>query len=132
MDMELDKQKIEELAEKYDLEFVLLFGSQTTGKTHPLSDTDMAFSANRRISPAEVARMQLDFSQNLRIKDLEFADIKDASPLLLKKIAENSQLLYAKSRFLYAEFKIYAYKRYIEAKPLLKLRESQLNNFLCL
>lgn len=36
------KEKIQEIAEKYQLKLVYLFGSQATGKTGPLSDYDFA------------------------------------------------------------------------------------------
>lgn len=36
------KEKIREIAEKYQLKLVYLFGSQVTGKTGPLSDYDFA------------------------------------------------------------------------------------------
>ena len=38
--MEIDREKIKSVAQKYDLEFVVLFGSQATGQTHSKSDID--------------------------------------------------------------------------------------------
>jgi len=123
---------IKKLAEKHGLVLVALFGSVAKGKIHKQSDVDLAVLAEHRLRPAELAEMQFDFSQNLSIKDLELADLKSASPLLLKQIAQYAKLLYEKEPSAFALFKIYGYKSYMEAKPLFILREFQLNKFLSL
>jgi len=122
--------KVEKLARKYEFDFVALFGSEASGKTHKQSDVDMAFSGARNFSPMEIARMQSDFSEELGIKDLELVNMKDAPPLLLKQVALKSRLIYEKNSSGFALFKIYAFKRYMEARKLLDLRELQLNRFL--
>ncbi|MCX6731644.1 MAG: nucleotidyltransferase domain-containing protein, partial [Candidatus Parcubacteria bacterium] len=118
------------LAEKYHLSLVVLFGSQAKGKTHSQSDVDLAFSAEEPMSPADLAKMQTDFSENLKIKDLEMVGLNNAHPFLMKQVAQNSIVLYEKERSLFAEFKIYAFKRFVEAKNLLDLRKLSLNRFL--
>jgi predicted nucleotidyltransferase len=124
------KPEVKKLAKKYHLLLVVLFGSQVGGKMHPQSDVDFAFLSERRMGLLEIAKMQIEFSQRLKIKDLELVDLKAAPPLLLKQIAKKSVLLYEKEPFLFANFKIYALKNFMEAKKLLKLRESSLNKFL--
>lgn len=124
------KQKMPDLAAKYRLDLVVLFGSQAKGTTHAQSDVDIAFHADFNMRPIEIADMQFDFSQTLGLKDIELIDLKDAPPLLLKQIAAHSILLYEKERFFFGNFKIYANKLYMEAQPLLKLRQKQFNHFL--
>ena len=43
MDAELRKQITDFIVEKINPDFIMLFGSQVTGLTHPESDTDLAF-----------------------------------------------------------------------------------------
>lgn len=124
------KPEIEKLAKKYRLSMVVLFGSQVSGKTHPLSDVDFAFLSEKRMTLIEIARMQTIFIRELRLKNLEMVDLKTATPLLLKKIADESILLYEKESLLFADFKIYAYKYFMEAKKLIDLRKLSLNRFL--
>jgi len=124
------KQGIKELAEKYRLLLVVLFGSQVKGKTHSQSDVDLAFSAEEPMSPADLAKMQTDFSENLKIKDLEMVGLNGAHPFLLKQVAQNSIVLYEKERSLFAKFKIYAFKRFVEARNLMDLRKLSLDRFL--
>ncbi len=130
LDTEQIKPKIEKLAKKYHLSLVALFGSQAVDKTHFQSDVDMAFLSSERMSLIDVSKMTMDFSKELEIGNLELVDMKNASPLLLKQVAQKSILLYEKEPSFFADFKIYAYKRFMEAKPLLDMREVSFNKFL--
>ncbi|MFH1564987.1 MAG: nucleotidyltransferase domain-containing protein [bacterium] len=124
------KSKIKKIAKKHKLSLVLLFGSQATGKTHANSDVDIAFVSEKHLRPSDAAKIQLEISQKLKIKNLELVDLKNATPLLLKQIAQKSILLYEKEQFVFANFKIYGFKRFMEAKNLLKLRDLSLDKFI--
>lgn len=130
IDIAAIKDKIRPLAEKYHLKLVVLFGSEARNKTHPQSDVDFGFLADRRLSLKDIAKMQFDFSGILKIGNLEMHDLSNAPPLLLKNIATESILLYEGENSLFNRFKIYGIKIYMEARPLLKLREAALNKFL--
>ena len=56
------KQKIEEVAEKYQLKLVLLFGSRVDGKIHKESDYDVAYLSNRKLSFEEESRLNVAFT----------------------------------------------------------------------
>lgn len=109
---------------------VVLFGSQATGKTHPKSDTDLAFLSEESMGPMDIAIMTEDFSAELGIKNLEFVRLNGAYPFLLKQVAQKSKILYEKEPSSFAGFRIYAFKRFMEEKKLLDLREASLNKFL--
>lgn len=130
LNIEKIKPEIEKLAQKYRLSLVLLFGSQASGKTHPQSDVDLAFLFEKKMDLMDIARMEIEFMENLKIKDLEMVALNGAHPLLLKQAAQKSIVLYEKEPSLFARFKIYAFKRSVEAKKLLDLREMSLNRFL--
>ncbi len=130
LNIEQIKPKIEKLAKKHHLSLMVLFGSQATGKIHSQSDIDMAFLPFKRMNLIDVSKMTIDFSKELGVENLELVDMKNASPLLLKQVAQKSILLYEKEPSFFANFKIYAFKRFMEAKPLLDLRELSLNKFL--
>lgn len=124
------KEKIKALAENNNLSLIILFGSQARNKTHPQSDVDLGFLSVRFFSLADIAKMQFEFSQELKIENIEMVDLKSAPPLLLRRAAEQGILLYEKAPSGFARFKIYAFKRHMEAKPLLGLRKAALNKFL--
>lgn len=130
IDLEKIKSESLALAKKHNLSLFLLFGSQASGKTHPKSDVDFGFLAPKRLSPKEIAKMQFELSEKLKIKDLEIVDLKEAPPLLLKNIARDSILLYQSEPELFARFKIYGIKIFMETKKLLRLREFSFNKFL--
>jgi len=124
------KPKIKNLAEKYRLSMVIVFGSQVKGKTHSQSDVDLAFVSEKSLGPSDIAKMQIEFAENLKVKNLDMTAINGAPPFLLKQMAQNSIVLYEKEHSLFAKFKIYAFKRFMEAKNLLALRELSLSRFL--
>lgn len=131
IDIDKIKPQIKELAEKYGLSLVVLFGSQVAGKTHKESDVDFAFTADKYISPRETTEIIFDFTRGLKTGvNVELVNLKNASPLLLKQIAMRSLLMYEKEPHLYNLFKIYAIKRYIEERKFLKFRDLSLNKFL--
>ncbi|MEK7203014.1 MAG: nucleotidyltransferase domain-containing protein [Patescibacteria group bacterium] len=130
IDLKKIKLDLLDVAKKHSISLFLLFGSQVSGKIHPKSDVDFGFLAEKKLKPNEIAKIQFILSERLKIKDLEVIDLKDASPLLLRNIAQSSILLYQKETELFERFKIYGIKIYMESKKLLKIRESSLNKFL--
>ena len=130
--LQIDKIKplIKELAQKYHLLLVVLFGSQARGKTHARSDVDIAFLSSSPMDLSDIAAMQFEFTQRLHLKDIELVDLRGAPPLLLREVARQSVLLYEQDPLEFANFKIYAFKRFMEARHLLKLRAASLNKFI--
>lgn len=124
------KNRIEQLGRAHRLSLVVLFGSQASGKVYKQSDVDIAFLAERPLGPREIGELALAFSRALGMNDVDLLDLKTAPPLLLKQIAIGSRLLYESEPSLFARFKIYGLKRYMEARSLLKLREASLEKFL--
>lgn len=124
------KQGLEKIARENGLSLVLLFGSQVTGKIHSQSDIDFAFRSEKRISPADEALLQLEFSKILKSKNIELVNLRNSGPVLLRQIARKSVLIFEKEPAGYARFKIYAYKLFMESKKLLEMRSLSLDKFL--
>ncbi len=124
------KSEIASLARKYGITLFVLFGSQATGRTHAQSDADFAFVSKHALSPHEIAHYAFDLSAVAHFSHIELTDIHDAPPLLLKQVAVTGILLYEAEPSVYALFRIYAIKRYMEAQKLLSLRVASLNAFL--
>ena len=125
----IDKKAVVGLAEAHDLSLVVLFGSRASGKARRESDTDIGFVSERQKTPREVAEMQLAFTDALRVPNLDLVDLRGKSPLFLKQVAERSVLLYEKRRAIFARFKIYALKLYLEAKPLYRMQRAAIARF---
>lgn len=121
---------LREFAEKYELQLLVLFGSQASGKTHPKSDTDIGFVSVRKKNLLEMIAMQRDMSQTFAIRDLDLVDLRTVSPLFLKNITDSGVILYEDRPGFFAELRMYAFKLFVETKPLRALRAASLERFL--
>ena len=82
MDIETIQPKIKELAGKYHLSLVLLFGSRATGKIHARSDFDVAYLSEKPLDLMDEARMLCDLMPIFRSDKIDLVNLKKAPPLL--------------------------------------------------
>ena len=115
---QIQKQKIEEIAEKYCLKLVLLFGSQADDKTHKESDFDVAYLSKKNLDFNEKSYLNFEFTNVFRHNRVDTIDMQKASPLLLYAVFQRPVILYAKDSLIFFAYRIYAFKKYIETKPL--------------
>lgn len=116
-----DEKKIKEIAEKYGLKLLLLFGSQVTGKTHKFSDFDFGYIGSKSMSYFEKGNLDVDLARLIKNKT-ESVDLKNAGPLLLKEIVKNNKIIFEEN-WAYADFFSRAVRTYFDAKPIFKLQE---------
>lgn len=127
MDMaKIDKKKIAELAKRYDITLVVLFGSQVSGFTHKESDVDIAYMSDRKLSFDEEALLNTRLGEIMRNDKVSLVNLKTASPLLLKQVMTNALVLYEKTPHLATEELLYALRVYEEARPIFELRRQYL------
>jgi len=123
MNLKINKGKIKEIAQKYNLEMVLLFGSQVNGRTKPDSDIDIAYSAQKLLSTDEKIGLNNELCDLFHKDIVDQVDIRNANPLLLHEISTNSQLLFGKE-IDYIKFRTRAFRVFIDSESLFKLKES--------
>lgn len=123
---EKQQKNIEKIAEKYGLKLILLFGSQASGDTHSESDFDIAYVSERKLSFEEECQLNFEFTENLPGDRVDTVDIKKASPLLMRSIFKNPQILYKKDGMVFPTYRSYAFKLFVEAKPLYEIKKSYL------
>jgi len=126
MDIETIQPKIKELAGKYHLSLVLLFGSRATGKIHARSDFDVAYLSEKPLDLMDEARMLCDLMPIFRSDKIDLVNKKKPPPLLMKRVFDSHQVLFCADKARYFNYQMYALRRYIEAKPLLDLRSDYL------
>lgn len=120
---------IKKLAQKYSLELLLLFGSQVTGKTHKESDFDFGYLSRRRLNLEWEGRLINDLLFLVEKHDertINLVNIKKANPLLLYAMTSRTQLLFEKKPAMFAALRAYAFKKYVETKPLYKMKAERL------
>jgi len=119
------KRKLNELAEKYQLKMMLLFGSQVRKQPeqlHQESDFDIAYLSKKDLSGKEIIDLDCDLMNVFNSDRVDLTDLKNANPFLRYEIAKNSQLLYGKEMD-YLEFKAFAFKDYVGHRSLFELRD---------
>lgn len=123
---EIQKNKIKEIAEKYHLNLVLLFGSQATGKTHKESDFDIAYLPKKNLSYDNEIDINFQFINIFRHDRVDTVDMRKAPALLLYAIFRECLVLFKKDDLIFPTYRAYAFKKYIEAKPFYEERFKKL------
>ncbi len=112
---------LEAIAKRYGILLVLQFGSRVSGKSHAMSDVDIAVLLHRPEVPFERFAGLLEALQGLfPEREVDLAILNHADPLFLKKITDDCHILYGTLRKL-QELKIYAFKRYQDHKKFFEM-----------
>jgi uncharacterized protein len=111
-----------EIADRFDLRLILLFGSHVGGVTHAASDLDIAVQTRGgRGLPMETwLDLLAGFGAVFPGQSVDLAVVDRADPLFLKQIAGRCELLAGRERDLH-ELRMYAYRRYQDHKPYLAM-----------
>lgn len=115
------KEKINQCAKKYQLKLMILFGSQVK-RSQKESDFDIAYLSKKDLSGKEIIDLNCDLIDTFNNDRIDLVDLRRANPFLRYEIAKNSQLLFGKEMD-YLEFKAFAFKDYVNHRPLFELRD---------
>ncbi|MBI2099802.1 MAG: nucleotidyltransferase domain-containing protein [Candidatus Vogelbacteria bacterium] len=126
MELEVIKPKVAVLAEKYGLDFVVLYGSQATGKTHAKSDVDVGVISQQSF---DLYRLMMDLSAVFKRPNVEVVDLATASPTLSHAIVRDGKLLYENPVGSFSRWKVYATKIWMETRWLRDRRDQKLINW---
>ena len=116
---------LENIAKKYSLELVLLFGSRAKGKERTDSDYDIAYLSKAKLNAKDEGGIIIELMPVLKTTDaklIDLTDIRDADPLLLYYIARDGQQLYGE-KVVYHQFRVHAFNQYIDTEPLRDLEK---------
>ncbi len=127
MNIEAIKPKIAQIAEKYGLDLVVLFGSQATGKIHKESDIDIAYTGDKKLSFDEEIKANSDLIDIFKRDDVQLVNIKKASPLLMKQIVDHAIILYEREKNIFNSIFVLAQRMFEDAKVLFDLRRHYLD-----
>jgi len=114
------------VARKYGLRFVILHGSYATGRPHKGSDLDIAVLGNKELDSRKYLNLHGEvadiFGDNPR-RELDFKMLNRVDPFFRYQVARDGVLLYGDTTA-YEEFKLFAYRAYDDAQPLLELERT--------
>jgi len=115
------RRSIADIARKHGLSLVVLFGSVAAGAARPDSDIDIAvkFGGGDPGLPG-ILEVQEEISGLFRGREVDLSVLNRADPLLMKKIAEQCDFLYAEPGGA-AAFLLMAFKRYQDHRKYLDM-----------
>lgn len=94
------EQQIKKVAEKMNLKYLYLFGSQARGDVKPLSDFDFAVKFDGRTKNKFKAKLKLmnELTGIVKEESVDVVDMEKANPLLSFNIIKDGKILYCKNR----------------------------------
>jgi len=116
------KPKINNLAKKYNLSLVILYGSHARGKVHKESDIDIAVLGARPIPFEKLIDLNNEFAEIFKVKEIDVKSLHNTNSLFRYQVMYKGILLYGKS-YDYNSFKSYAFRDYYDSQDLLRLKE---------
>jgi|SRR3989338_2283021 len=116
------KPPIDNLAKKYNLSLVILYGSQARGKIHKGSDIDIAVLGARPIPFEKLIDLNNEFAEIFKVKEIDVKSLHNTNPLFRYQVMSKGVLLYGKN-YDYNSFKSYAFRDYYDSQDLLRLKE---------
>ncbi len=123
MDINIYKDAVAKISEENRLDFVVLFGSQATGRTTKDSDVDIAVSSK---GPLDIIKITGLFQEIFKCEDIHLIDIGKASPILMRQIILEGKLIYEKTVGQYLVWKLYAMRVWMETAWLRELGKKKL------
>lgn len=124
--MEMNREKIEEIAKKHNLELLLFFGSRAKGTVHKFSDYDFGYVSATSFDYVKKGELEMDLEKLAGSKFIEAVDLKKSGPFLLKEVVKNNQVLFAKE-YAYEDFFSNAVRNYLGAGRLFELQKNLYN-----
>jgi predicted nucleotidyltransferase len=117
----MDQERIADIARRHGIALLLRFGSSVAGPMHATSDIDLGVLLERAPDTlAEEADLVADLQSLVADREVDVAFLNRADPLFLKQVTSNCELMYGNRRR-FQEFLLYAFKRYQDYRPYLRL-----------
>ena len=125
--MKINRLKLEEYATARGIKFLILFGSQALGNVREDSDYDIAelTTKEKNISEFKNYTDMLDFlTEGLELPDyrIDLTNLNKANPFHRYEVVSSGILLYG-DEDKYAEYKAFAFRNYVDSKPLFELEK---------
>ncbi|MFA5001012.1 MAG: nucleotidyltransferase domain-containing protein [Candidatus Paceibacterota bacterium] len=125
MDITKDhKLKVAQIAQKFQLKLLIIFGSFANGRQRKDSDLDIAVLGSSGVSFDEQISLTNDLSSVFN-KNVDLSVLNRANPLLSFQVSKNPILLYG-SREEFLKFRLYAFNAYNDYAPYFAM-ENNLN-----
>ena len=116
----LDRDCVKDVAKRWKLRYVILYGSHARGYAKDFSDVDLAVKVGRELSFAERGALYSDLERCIKGRlDLSFLD--DWNPVLAWEVLTKGKVIYAKDINEVIDDKVKAVIEVCDLEPLLRL-----------
>lgn len=122
MNIEPLKPKIKELAEKYHLKLIILYGSHAQNKQRSNSDIDIAVMGEKNLSLNELININNEFAQIFKVNDIDVKSLHGTNPLFKYEVSSHGIPLYDENN-LFIKFKVFNAREYIATQDLRDLEK---------
>lgn len=126
IDFEAKKLEITKIAQKYNLRFVILYGSYAKNQARPDSDIDLAVLGNKLVDFQQIVDLNNDFIDLFKFDEIDVKSLHKTNPLFRYQVVKYGVLLFGDEHD-YNQFKAYAFRDYIDSEDLFKLRDIMTN-----
>ncbi|MBI3764072.1 MAG: nucleotidyltransferase domain-containing protein [Chloroflexi bacterium] len=106
---------MKQVARKYGLDLIVLFGSQAKGRARHNSDVDLAVRFRPGLARPGTRKLEIASQFDALFpsaKEVDVSFLNDAGSILLFEVATSGRLLYERQPLLFWQFQSYAARRY--------------------
>ena len=115
MDLNIDKERLKKLCQKYGIQLLILHASYATGNAVSKSDIDIGILGRERFDSNNRLGILNDFSEVFGDK-FDPVFLNGAEPLISYQVAIHGKLLYEETRGLFQRFRIQTVAKYMDSK----------------
>jgi predicted nucleotidyltransferase len=124
-----EMSRLGDLADQYQVELILIFGSQAREDVHPDSDLDIAVYGRQVFSEKEKIQLTYELCNFLHTNDVDLVDLKTASPSLKKEVFKNYKILLQRDPMLLYHLELANIHEMKELEILGQIRRERLKEF---
>ncbi len=125
----IPRRKVQAFARAFDLDLVVLFGSQATGKTHPRSDVDLAVRTTLPYAQRDLAwhhKLWSAVGDLCSHDEVDTVVLNDSDSLMLFEVATDGKALFEQGPATFIEFQSYAARRYWDDEKFRRMEHEYL------
>jgi predicted nucleotidyltransferase len=115
MDLKIDKERLENLCQKYHIQLLILHGSYATGNAASKSDIDIGILGQEKFDSNNKIDILDDFSEVFGDK-FDPVFLNGAEPLISYQAAIHGKPLYEATRGVFQCFRLLAVAKYMDSK----------------
>jgi predicted nucleotidyltransferase len=120
---------LEDIANKYQLDLILMFGSRATGKVHPESDMDIAVYGKEIFSETGKIQLIYEFCNVFHTDNIDLVDLRTAPAFLKKELFKNYKILLQRDSMLLYQLELANMHEIKELEILDQIRRERLEEF---